>query len=163
MTRCINLKLTALVFTAASKAKNWASTTALPLPHEHTSRYYPGNVSKAVRHALMLWFGSSAARSILFKQWLNSCRVGTEIEYKHQIKGLPVQLHFSWWPYLPNTSGAACSLEYIGFAVPCEYPFSPILVQLWIHCTIVTYGNLPWKQIWFYLIHLCWWYLFFFQ
>lgn len=115
-----HLKLTALVYTAASKAKNWASTTALPLPHEHTSRYYPEYVSR-VRHALMLWFRSSAAMSILFKQWFDSCRVGTEVEYKHQIKGLPLQLHFSWWPYLPNTSGAACSLEYIGFAVPCEY------------------------------------------
>jgi len=82
---------------------------------------YPGYVSKGVRHTLMLWFRSSAARSILFKQWLNSCRAGTEIEYKHQIKGLPLQLHFSWWPYVPNTCGAACSLEYIGFAVPCEY------------------------------------------
>jgi hypothetical protein len=69
----------------------------------------------------MLWFRSSAARSISLKQWLDPFRVGTEVEYKHQTKGLPLQLHFSWWPYLPNTGGAARSLEHLGFAVPCEY------------------------------------------
>ncbi|KAL6626748.1 hypothetical protein ACP70R_030474 [Stipagrostis hirtigluma subsp. patula] len=45
--------------------------------------------------------------------------VGIEDEYKHKIKGLPLQLHFPRRPYVPNTSCAACSLEHIRFAFPC--------------------------------------------
>jgi hypothetical protein len=127
-----------LFFTAASKAKNWASTTALPIPHDHTSRYCRW-ISSLRSHACSNFTTPFFFCNVKFYLSNELIHAGLELRLSTstRLKACLYSFTSPGGPTYPTRAVRHAAWNTLDLLFPVSTTLSTIIIQLCIHCTMV--------------------------